>query len=97
MPPTRPGWKDRDMSDQDEMEKEISQMSFEQALEALEEIVDSLESGNVALEESIKIYQRGNLLRLHCEAKLKDAQSQIEKITNAGEDEDLATEPLDVD
>ena len=38
------------MSDQNEMEKEISQMSFEQALEALEEIVDSLESGNVALE-----------------------------------------------
>ena len=63
------------MSDQKEMQKEISQMSFEQALEALEEIVDSLESGNVALEESIQIYQRGNLLRLHCETKLKDAQS----------------------
>ena len=43
------------MSDQKEMQKEISQMSFEQALEALEEIVDSLESGNVALEESIQI------------------------------------------
>ena len=69
------------MSDQKEMQKEISQMSFEQALEALEEIVDSLESGNVALEESIQIYQRGNLLRLHCETKLKDAQSKIEKIT----------------
>ena len=68
------------MSDQKEMQKEISQMSFEQALEALEEIVDSLESGNVALEESIQIYQRGNLLRLHCETKLKDAQSKIEKI-----------------
>ena len=67
------------MSDQKEMQKEISQMSFEQALEALEEIVDSLESGNVALEESIQIYQRGNLLRLHCETKLKDAQSKIER------------------
>ena len=84
------------MSDQNEMEKEISQMSFEQALEALEEIVDSLESGNVALEASIQIYQRGNLLRLHCEAKLKDAQRKIEKITGTGDGEDPATEPLDI-
>ncbi|NCG10426.1 MAG: exodeoxyribonuclease VII small subunit [Alphaproteobacteria bacterium] len=84
------------MSDQNEMEKEISQMSFEQALEALEEIVDSLESGNVALEASIQIYQRGNLLRLHCEAKLKDAQSKIEKITGTGDGEDPDTELLDI-
>ena len=84
------------MSDQNEMEKEISQMSFEKALEALEEIVDSLESGNVALEASIQIYQRGNLLRLHCEAKLKDAQSKIEKITGTGDGEDPDTEPLDI-
>lgn len=84
------------MSDQNEMEKEISQMSFEQALEALEEIVDSLESGNVALEASIQIYQRGNLLRLHCAAKLKDAQSKIEKITGTGDGEDPDTEPLDI-
>ncbi|MEC8316151.1 MAG: exodeoxyribonuclease VII small subunit [Pseudomonadota bacterium] len=81
------------MSDQKEIQKEISQMSFEQALEALEEIVDSLESGNVALEESIQIYQRGNLLRLHCETKLKDAQSKIEKITGTGDGEDPGTEP----
>lgn len=84
------------MSDQKEMQKEISLMSFEQALEALEEIVDSLESGNVALEESIQIYQRGNLLRLHCETKLKDAQSKIEKITGTGDGEDPGTEPLDI-
>ena len=84
------------MSDQNEMEKEISQMSFEKALEALEEIVDSLESGNVALEASIQIYQRGNLLRLHCEAKLKDAQSKIEKITGTGDGEAPNTEPLDI-
>ncbi len=84
------------MSDQKEMQKEISQMSFEQALEALEEIVDSLENGNVALEESIQIYQRGNLLRLHCETKLKDAQSKIEKITGTGDGEDPGTEPLDI-
>ena len=63
---------------------------------ALEEIVDSLESGNVALEASIQIYQRGNLLRLHCEAKLKDAQSKIEKITGTGDGEDPDTEPLDI-
>lgn len=72
---------------------DILAMSFEKALSELEEIVNSLESGNVALEESIAIYQRGNQLRAHCSAKLKDAQAQIEKITNDG----TSTEPLDVE
>ena len=83
------------MSDQGNAERNLPD-EFEQALEArLEEIVDSLESGNVALEESIQIYQRGNLLRLHFETKLKDAQSKIEKITGTGDGEDPGTEPLD--
>ena len=65
---------------------DIKKMSFEEALAALEEIVTQLESGDIALEESITIYTRGNQLRAHCEAKLKNAQAQIEKITgtNAG-------------
>ena len=72
------------MSDQKEMQKEISQMSFEQALEALEEIVDSLESGNVALEElykfiSVEIFcayiARPNL-KTH-RVKLKKSPAQV--------------------
>ena len=84
------------MSDQNEMEKEISQMSFEQALEALEEIVDSLESGNVALEASIQIYQRGNISHLPCEAKPKAAQSTRVKAAGTGDGEDPDPEPLDI-
>lgn len=76
-----------------EIAEDIRQMNFEQALEELEKIVDSLENGDVALEESIKIYQRGNQLRAHCDSKIRDAQSQIEKITGDGS----GTEPLDVD
>ncbi|MGC6471535.1 MAG: exodeoxyribonuclease VII small subunit [Parvibaculales bacterium] len=72
---------------------DILSMSFEKAVAELEGIVNRLESGDVALEESIAIYQRGNQLRAHCENKLKDAQIQIEKITQNGE----ATEPLDVE
>lgn len=73
--------------------EDIAAMSFEKALAELEEIVTKLENGDVALEESIAIYQRGNHLRAHCDAKLKNAQAQIEKITNDG----TSTEPLDVD
>ena len=73
--------------------EDIAAMSFEKALAELEEIVTKLENGDVALEESIAIYQRGNHLRAHCDTKLKNAQAQIEKITNDG----TSTEPLDVD
>lgn len=60
--------------------EDVLAMSFEQALEALEEIVRRLESGDVSLEDSIDIYTRGTQLKRHCEAKLRDAQERIEKI-----------------
>ena len=56
----------------------------------LESIVDRLETGDVALEESIEIYQRGAQLRAYCDEKLKSAQARIEKITADG-----TTTPLD--
>ena len=64
--------------------KDIREMSFEQALSELETIVDRLETGDVALEESIDIYQRGSQLRAYCDEKLQNAQARIEKITSAG-------------
>ncbi len=60
--------------------EDISQLSFEAALEELEHIVAELESGKAELERSIQVYERGALLKAHCEAKLKQAQLRVEKI-----------------
>ena len=56
-------------------------LSFEAALAELEKIVRDLETGKAGLEDSIKLYERGVALRQHCEAKLKDAQLRVEKIS----------------
>lgn len=75
--------------------KDIKAKSFEQALEELEQIVRKLESGEGGLEQSITDYERGALLKAHCEAKLREARMRVEKIA-ARADGALATEPLDV-
>lgn len=62
---------------------DLSAMSFEQALSELEKIVAQLERGDVALEDSIRMYERGAALKSHCEAKLKDAQLKVEQIVLA--------------
>jgi exodeoxyribonuclease VII small subunit len=59
---------------------DISLLSFEAALAELERIVAELESGKAELERSIQVYERGALLKAHCEAKLKAAQLRVEKI-----------------
>lgn len=64
----------------DELAAEIKTLSFERALKQLEEIVQKLEKGQVDLEDSIAIYERGTALKAHCEAKLKSAEARIEKI-----------------
>jgi exodeoxyribonuclease VII small subunit len=74
---------------------DLSQMSFEQALRALEEIVRRLESGDVQLEESIDLYERGEQLRKHCQARLDAAQARIEKIVAGPDGKAVATEPFD--
>ena len=61
-------------------EEEIAALSFEQALAELERIVAELESGKTDLERSIDVYERGSLLKAHCEAKLKEAQLRVERI-----------------
>ncbi len=58
----------------------IDKMSFEAALAELEGIVSKLERGDVELEESITIYERGAKLKAHCEAKLKSAELKVEQI-----------------
>ncbi len=79
-----------------EIPPEIAKLSFEEALSSLEDIVERLESGDVNLDGSIDIYTRGTALRLHCEAKLKDAQAKIDKIVK-GPGGGVATEPADAD
>lgn len=75
---------------------DIASMSFEKALDALETIVKKLEAGEVELEQSISIYERGAALKAHCEAKLKDAELKVEKIV-LGEDGTVRAEPADLD
>lgn len=63
---------------------DIAAMSFEAAMKELEGVVSRLEHGDASLEESIALYERGAKLRAHCDARLKDAEERIERITLAG-------------
>lgn len=76
---------------------EIEAMPFEKALAELEQIVNRLERGDVALEELLAIYARGEELKKRCEALLKQAESRIEKITLGPNGQPRGTEPLDVE
>jgi exodeoxyribonuclease VII small subunit len=75
----------------------IEAMPFENALAELEEIVRRLERGDVPLEDSIAIYERGEALKKHCEALLKKAEARIEKINVGPDGKATGTAPLDVD
>ena len=74
---------------------DLSQMSFEQALRALEDVVRRLETGEVPLEESIDLYERGEQLRKHCQARLDAAQARIEKIVQGPDGKASAAVPFD--
>ena len=65
---------------QDAFPPDIAKLSFEDALAELEKIVRTLEDGRGKLEDSIKAYERGALLKRHCEAKLREAQAKVDKI-----------------
>lgn len=69
---------------------DISQMTFEAALAELEGIISKLEAGDVPLEESITLYERGAALKTHCESKLKTAREKIEKIVLDGDGQPMA-------
>lgn len=74
---------------------DISQMSFEEAMKALEAVVRDLESGNVELEKSIALYERGAALKAHCEKKLKDAEEKVAKITLGADGQPSGAEPVE--
>jgi exodeoxyribonuclease VII small subunit len=75
---------------------DVSKMPFERAIEELESIVKRLEEGKVPLEESVAIYERGEILKKRCEDLLRAAEARVEKITLDAAGKPADTEPLDV-
>jgi len=75
----------------------IDQLSFEAALAELEQIVRSLELGTAPLDASIELYQRGDRLKRHCEARLRSAQERIEQISLGPDGQPAGTVKFDVD
>ncbi|MFZ0097766.1 MAG: exodeoxyribonuclease VII small subunit [Gemmobacter sp.] len=75
-------------------DKPIAELSFEEAMQALEAVVTQLERGDVALEQSIALYEQGAKLKAHCAAKLKDAEEKVELI-RAQEGRALGTAPVE--
>ena len=71
---------------------DIASLSFEQALAELERIVGQLETGQAPLEDAIALYERGALLKTHCEARLETARLKVEKIV-VGPAGAVASEP----
>jgi len=81
----------------DEAKPDIVEMAFEDALAELERIVDRLEKGAVTLEESIKLYERGEALKTRCGELLQNAEMRIEKITLTADGKPKGVAPLDND
>ena len=76
-------------------DKPVSEMSFEEAMRELEAVVGQLERGDVALEDSIKLYERGAELKARCETKLKEAEEKVAAITLDKNGEPNGTTPVE--
>ena len=74
---------------------DIGKMSFEEAMKKLEDVVRDLESGNVELEKSIALYERGAALKAHCEQKLKEAEEKVAKIALGPDGKPAGAEPVE--
>jgi exodeoxyribonuclease VII small subunit len=76
-------------------DKPVADMSFEEAMAELERVVSQLESGQAPLDQSIALYERGEALRKHCDARLKDAELRVSKIIQGADGEAKGAEPFD--
>jgi exodeoxyribonuclease VII small subunit len=81
----------------DKNNADVKVLPFERAIEELEKIVKELEGGKVPLEESVAMYERGEVLKARCEELLKQAEARVEKITLDAGGKPTGSEPLDVD
>ncbi|ASM73807.1 MULTISPECIES: exodeoxyribonuclease VII small subunit [Roseobacteraceae] len=77
-------------------ETPVNEMSFEQAMAELEQVLGQLERGDVALDESITLYERGAALKARCEAKLKEAEEKVAAITLDSDGNPTGTAPVDI-
>jgi exodeoxyribonuclease VII small subunit len=75
--------------------KPIGEMSFEEAIRELEQVVSALDRGDVALEDSIKLYERGAALKARCETKLKEAEEKVAQITLDPNGQPTGTTPVE--
>lgn len=74
----------------------VDTLSFEAAMDELDRVVGALEAGNVTLEESIRLYERGARLKAHCEARLKAAEEKVAAILLDEGGQPKGTEPVDL-
>jgi exodeoxyribonuclease VII small subunit len=73
----------------------VAEMTFEQAMAELERVVGQLERGDVPLDQSITLYERGAALKAHCETKLKEAEEKVAAITLNKDGEPTGTTPVE--
>ena len=73
----------------------VDTMSFEQAMAELESVVDKLERGDVPLEDSIKLYERGAELKAHCAKKLAEAEEKVAQISTDAQGQPKGTKPVE--
>jgi len=76
-------------------DKPVAELSFEDAMAELERVVSQLEGSKVALEDSIALYERGEELKKHCEAKLKAAEEKVTQITLGSDGQPTGAKPVD--
>jgi exodeoxyribonuclease VII small subunit len=74
---------------------DIAGLTFEAALKELEGIVGRLERGDVELEESINIYERGEALKQHCDRLLRQAEAKVERLTFGADGKPTGTQPFE--
>lgn len=79
-----------------DVEKPVSEMSFEEAMASLETVVRQLESGDVPLEKSIELYEHGAKLKEHCASKLKDAEEKVAQITKDANGQATGADPVEI-
>lgn len=77
-------------------DKPVTDMSFEEAMAELDDVVRQLESGQVDLENSIALYERGAVLKAHCVGKLKAAEEKVAAITLNADGQPTGTKPVDM-
>lgn len=76
-------------------EKKVSDMSFEEAMTELESVVSRLERGDVPLEDSVALFERGNELKKRCEKKLKEAEEKVAQINVGSDGKPTGTTPVE--